>query len=535
MAEAKPRYRVAAGRRELAASTSIGFGAIGGVAPGLRPRAFDAGRSSRRLKGLTTTTQEINRLVRSYGRTVVARSRYLSQNNPYAAQAKKVFVSALAGSGIKPSSLNPNAAFKKTLQEAWLDWTDEADADGLTDLYGMQATIAAEMFDAGECFVRFRARRPEDGLSVPLQLQLLPSEMLPLDDNRMLAGGNYVQMGVEFNAIGKRVAYWFLRQHPGADQVNFRQGFAGEQVRVPADEVLHLFDSTGFAGQIRGIPHTLSAIVTAAILDAYDDAELERKRIAALFTAFIKRPLDDDSGPHPAQEGIDTAKAAGLDAAIAMEPGAVVDLADGEEVDFAEPADVGGNYEAFQYRALLRMAAGFGVPYAAMTGDLRQTSYGSIRAGLVEFRRRIEALQHAVMIYQFCRPVWRRWFNDAVLAGALKISPSEFEADRRGYMRAKWIAPRWEWIDPLKDRQAEKLAVDNGFKSRSDVIEAEGYDPEEMDQRIAADRRREKELGLSFPVAPAAAAKAPGQQEGDTDPGVKPEDEDDREEARDGA
>ncbi|MEJ6845100.1 phage portal protein [Sinorhizobium fredii] len=501
MAEAKPRYRVAAGRRELATST-----AIGGVSARPRHQAFDAGRSSRRLKGVTTTTQEINRLIRSYGRTVVARSRYLSQNNPYAASAKKVFVSALAGSGIKPSSLNPDAGFKKKLQEVWLDWTDECDADGLTDFYGMQATISAEMFDAGECFVRLRARRPEDGLVVPLQLQLLPSEMLPLDDNRTLANGNYVQMGVEFNGIGKRVAYWFLRVHPGADQVNFRQGFAGEQVRVPAEEVLHLFDPTGFAGQIRGIPHTLSAIVTAAIIDAYDDAELERKRLAALFSAFIKTEPSDDPAPHPLQDGIEAAEAAGKDSAIGLEPGAVVDLDPGQSVEFAEPADVGGNYEAFQYRNLLRMAAGFGVPYAAMTGDLRQTSYGSIRAGLVEFRRRIEAMQHAVMVFQLCRPVWRRFMLDAVLAGALTIGPAQFEADRRAYMRAKWITPRWEWIDPYKDRQAEKLAVDNGFKARSDVIEAEGYDPEETDRRIAADRTREKELGLSFPIAATAAA-----------------------------
>ncbi|MDK1386363.1 phage portal protein [Sinorhizobium sp. 8-89] len=509
MAEAKPRYRVAAGRRELAASVAIASGA-----PSLRKHGFDAGRSSRRLKGFTSTTQEINRQIRSYGRTVVARSRYLSQNNPYAMQAKKVFVSALAGAGIKPSSLNADADFKAKLQEVWLDWSDEADADGLTDFYGLQATIASEMFDAGECFVRLRARRPEDGLVVPLQLQLLPSEMLPLNDNRMLGNGNYVQMGVEFNAIGKRVAYWFLRQHPGADQVNFRQGFAGEQVRVPADEVLHLFDPTGFAGQIRGIPHTLSAIVTAAILDCYDDAELERKRVAALFGGFIKTELGDDPAPHPLAEGIEAAQSAGNDSAIAMEPGAFLDLDPGQDVTFSEPADVGGNYEAFQYRNLLRQAAGYGVPYAAMTGDLRQANYGSIRAGLVEFRRRIEAMQHAVMVFQFCRPVWRRFMADAVLAERLPVSPSQYAAAPHGYRRAKWIAPRWDWVDPFKDRQAEKLAVDAGFKARSDVIEAEGYDPEETDRRIAADRAREKELGLSF--APAKApASAPAAKEDD--------------------
>lgn len=474
---------------------------MGRSAAPARMHAFDAGKSTRRLKGLTTSTVAINTQIRRYGKTVLARSRYLASNNPYAAAAKEAFVSALVGSGIKPSSLIADAAVKKAVQQAWLDWTDESDADGLTDFYGQQAIVAAEMFEAGECFVRIRARRPEDGLSVPLQLQILPAEMLPLDRNETLAGGNRIEMGVEFDAIGRRVAYHFLRQHPGADQFFTVDG--SQTVRVPAGEVLHLFRPVR-AGQVRGIPHTLSAIVTAAIMDSYDDAELERKRTAALFGAFVMRPAVED-GDHPLETAITASDVAG---GIAMEPGAVVDLADGEDVKFAEPADVGGSYEAFQYRNLLRMAAGFGVPYAAMTGDLRQTSYGSIRAGLVEFRRRVEAMQHAVMVFQFCRPVWMRWMSDAVLSLAVPVPVPEFAAAPRAFARVKWITPKWEWVDPLKDRQAEKLAVDNGWKARSDVIEAEGADAEEVDARIAADKARADSLGLTFGQAPAAAAPA---------------------------
>lgn len=454
--------------------------------PGDRnPRAFDAGKSSRRLRSIPTATTEINRLIRSYGANVVARSRYLAANNPWAASAKECFVSALVGSGIKPASLIGDAELKAAIQQLWLDWTDEADADGVTDFYGMQAIVAAEMFEAGECFIRFRPRRLEDGLTVPLQLQLLPSEMLPLEDSRDLPNGGTVECGIEFDRVGRRVAYHFLRKHPGA-------GGTGEKVRVPAEEILHLFKPIR-AGQVRGLPHTLSAMVTLAVLDAYEDAELERKRIAALFAGFVTRK-GEDGEDHPLDDLADAADA-GM---IALEPGAMIDLEPGEDVKFAEPADVGGNYEAFLYRQLLRTAAGFGVPYAAMTGDLRQTSYGSIRAGLVEFRRRIEAMQHHVMVYQFCRPIWRRWFRDAVMAGALPLSPSAYLADERGNSRVKWHPPRWEWIDPLKDRQAEKLAVDSGFKSRSDVIEAEGYDPEETDMRIKQDKDREESLGLSF-------------------------------------
>jgi len=422
--------------------------------------------------------------------------------------AKESFVSALVGAGIKPSPLsiiatgrgkNPTPV-KQFINTAWRKWTDEADADGLTDFYGMQTLIAGELFEAGECFVRLRPREISDGLSVPLQLQLIPSEMLDPTYNEVISTGR-IQCGIEFDKIGRRVAYWFYRNLPG--DMMTQPTLGNTRYRVPANQVLHLFRPIR-AGQIRGVPHTLAGMVTLAMLDLYDDAELERKRVAALFGAFVKKtpeatedevnPFDDGTGgsahsSNPADVVLD----------FDLEPGAVIELPEGYDVSFAEPADVGGAYEMFQLRMLLRAAAGFGIPYADMTGDLRQTSYGSIRAGLVAFRRRIEAMQHQVMAFQFCRPVWLRWFDEAMRVRAIEgITATAFTSAPDLFTVVKWIPPKWDWVDPLKDRQAEKLAVDAGFKPRSDVVEAEGYDPEENDNRIKADQERATQLGLKF-------------------------------------
>lgn len=484
----KPHYRVAVGAQGMVGVPRLAF-----KAPAMKA-GFDAGQSGRRLKALPTGVQDINMLMRSYGPTVVARSRYLSRNNPQIASAKRAYIAALVGDGIKPSSLIQDAGLREELMQAWLAWTDESDADGLTDFYGQQSIIAGEMFDAGECFVRFRPRLASDGFSVPLQLQLLPSEMLNQADNVDLPNGLKVRGGVVFGPIGNRVAYRFYRQRPGD------VGFTGEITTVPASEVMHIFRPLE-SGQVRGIPHTLSAIVRAAIMDRYDDNEAERKANAALFTAFVTSPSpDDDAMADPAA----AAKAEGVADGIALQPGATVDLDPGQDVKFAEPADVGGNYEAFQYRLNLQVAAGTGIPYADVTGDLRQTSYGSQRAGMLKFRREISATQNHAMIFQFCRPVWLRWMSDAVLAGAVPIAPAAYVGSERVWQRAKYIPPKWDWIDPLKDMQAEKLAVDSGFKARSDVVESMGVDPEENDKRIAADKAREKALGISF-----AAAAAP--------------------------
>lgn len=480
---------------------------MGGLIAPSRPKAFDAGQSGRRLKGVPSSTQAINSQIRRYGRSVLARSRYLANNNPYAAAAKQAYLSALIGNGIKPSWLTKDTALKAELQLTFLDWTDETDADGLTDFYGQQAIIGGELFEAGECFVRLRARRGSDGLTVPLQLQILPAEMLPLSHNATLPNGNTVECGIEFNGFGQRVAYHFLRNHPGNDVARVSGG--SMTTVVPADEVLHLFKVFA-AGQIRGIPHTISGIAKLAMLDQYDDAELQRKIVAAMFAAFITRPNPEEGDGGPLAGGKADATADGVDNAIALEPGSINELAEGEGIEFSAPADVGNSYEAFQYRTLLSVAAGFGVPYAAMTGDLRQTSYGSMRAGDLRFRRRIEAEQHHVMVFQFCRPVANRFVRLLALDGALGLSPSAYLGRERELRRIKWIPPHWPWIDPEKDLKAEKLAVDNGFKARSDVQDAQGHDPEETDARIAADRRRESGIPATsiFGGAPAPAATA---------------------------
>lgn len=456
-----------------------------------RPHArLESGMRARRLASWVPATKNLNSRISCDGDLTLRRAREIITAAPLAASAVEGFVGNVVGCGIKPSPLIPDADAKRRIQDAWRAWTDEADADGVTDFYGLQALIARELFVAGECFVRFRPRRPRDGLTVPLQLQLLQSELLPLAKTETAAGGNEIRCGVEFDAIGRRVAYWFLRRHPG--DATDRTFAPNEYVRVAAEDVIHIRRPLE-AGQIRGLPYITPALVRMYQMDQYMDAQVEKQKAAALLVAYILKAAPEDPVLNEEEPGADDPPGT---ARMPMQPGATVVLYPGEDIKFSDPPSLGNDFEAFVYRAELDLAAAVGIPYAVLTGDLRQASYGSQRAGLVEFRRRVEQLQHQVFVFQFCRAVYQRWLEAAVLAGALDLPG--FAANPKALWPCKWIPPRWEWIDPLKDRQAEKLAVDAGFKARADVVEAEGYDVEETDARIAADRTREEGLGLSF-------------------------------------
>jgi lambda family phage portal protein len=122
-------------------------------------------------------------------------------------------------------------------------------------------------------------------LSVPLQLQMLSSEHLPLGKCETLPNGNEIIFGIEIDGIGRRVAYHFDRTHPG----DVRQRGVSETVRVPAEQVLHVFHPIA-EGQIRGVPWVAPAMVRLWLLDQYDDAELDRKKVAAMFAGFVTRP-----------------------------------------------------------------------------------------------------------------------------------------------------------------------------------------------------------------------------------------------------
>lgn len=452
---------------------------------------LEGAMSQRRLRGWLPPLENINSLVAAGGPRLLARSRELVVTNGYAANACEAFASNLVGDGIKPSSLIEDPTLRDQVQRLWLAWTDEADADGLTDFYGLQAMVAREMFVAGECFVRLRPRRAEDGLLVPIQLQLLQSEMLPFEKTETAANGNRIRCGIEFDLIGRRVAYHFRRRHPG-DSTD--QGmFTSETVRVPAADILHIYRPID-AGQIRGLPHVAPAMVRLFLLDQYDDAELDRKKTAAMFAGFITKTAPEEQ----LMGEIEATDYSG--ATVSLEPGTLQVLLPGEDVKFSSPADVGGGYEAFQYRTLLSVSASLGLPYHLVTGDVRQANYSSLRAELVEFRRRVEQLQHGVVAHQLCRPVWARWLETAVLSGALEIP--DFTRSPARYRPVNWIPPRWDWVDPLKDIQAQVLAMGAGIVSRRKVVQATGYDVEEIDRENATDAARVAALGLHYRTSP---------------------------------
>ncbi|MHB2169952.1 phage portal protein [Alsobacter sp. R-9] len=413
-------------------------------------------------------------------------SRDLVRKNALAASAIDRIVSNVVGTGIKPKITDDAIA------SLWLRWTDEADAGGMLDFYGLQTQVMRSVVEGGECFIRLRPRYPQDGLSVPFQLEILEPEFVPLDWNRTTEGGGIIRQGIEFdrNVRSRRVAYWVYPRHPGEMQID-ADAAQWEPVRIPASEIIHVFDPRR-PGQIRGEPWLARVLARIADVEGYDEAELQRKRTSALFVGFVRRPSPEGGfSLEEMQEIWGDGAQAGADGVgeVSLEPSTMQTLLPGEDVEFAQPSDVGGQYETFMRAQHRSIAAAMGILYEQLVGDYSQVNDRTWRAAMMEFRRRCGMWQHQIMVYQFCRPVWRRWVDLAVLGGAIDASSAPDEAPT-------WTPPRWDYINPVQDIQAMRESVQAGFTSRSALVSELGEDAVKVDAEIAADNARADELGL---------------------------------------
>lgn len=456
--------------------------AVPAVVPLRRVNAYDASGTGRRGKGWINNSEGINSLLFANAETLRNRSRDAVRKNPWAANALDSYTGNAIGAGIKPMCLYEDKAIRQLIHAEWRRWTDESDFYGQTDFYGQQSLAFRSMMEAGEVLVRLRIV-DDRGLRIPLQLQILEAEHLPLMPfGRVfqVAQGNEVRSGIEVDADGRRVAYHIYPEHPG--ETTFFSAKGRNLVRVPASEILHMFRPLR-PGQLRGQPWLTQVLVTLYELDQYSDAALLRKKISTLMAGFIRK-TDADTPILP--EGTKNASDSTI-AETEMEPGTMLNLLPGEEITFSNPPDE-SDFDSFVRSHLRAIAVGCGITYEQLSGDLTGVNYSSIRAGLLEFRRKCELLQYQVVVFQLCRPIYKLWLDMAVLSGALKLP--YYSAKQADYKDCRWITPGWPWVDPLKDISASVMEIENGITSRSAVISSKGEDIETVDAENDADKRR---------------------------------------------
>jgi lambda family phage portal protein len=355
-------------------------------------RSYEGAARGRRTDGWHAPGSSADAEIGRAGALLRDRMRDLVRNNPHAAKAVAVLVNNIIGAGIMPRAASGDDKLDREVDRLFEIWARGCDADGQLDFYGLQTLACREMVEAGEVLVRRRPRRPGDGVMPPVQMQLLEADFLDATRNGALGAGQAVQ-GIEFDALGRRRAYWLFGAHPGDASLSLPGGLTSRA--VPASEIAHVYEKQ--RTQARGVPWGAPVIRSLRDLDDYEVAEIVRKKTEACVTAIV-------FGDEEAQQGIAPAVVdADGNRVEQFEPGLIAYARGGKDIRFNQPAATGG-YGEYKRASLHTISAGFRVPYELLTGDLSQVNYSSIRAGLVEFRRMIDAVQWQLFIPMFCAP-----------------------------------------------------------------------------------------------------------------------------------
>lgn len=459
-------------------------------------RRFRAGYQGANINRLTsawpTTPTAADAELRTALRVLRSRSRDLTVNNDHARRFIKMVGAHVAGpSGVafqnkaKRRDGSLDRRLNSRIEDAWSRWGRRGvcEVSGQFCWRDLQRHVVETVARDGEYLIRFVLAENDFGFS----LQLIEADHLDETINRHLGGGRYIRMGVETNEWGRAVAYHLSVGHPGDTLSQQRY----TTVRVPAEEILHL-KVTDRVTQIRGVPWMHSSMTRLGNLGAYEEAEIVAARIAASKMGFFVE--------EGAEYAADATDASG-NLISEVEPGMFEKLPAGVKFEAFDPQHPSGNFEPFIKSTLRSIASGLNVSYNSLTSDLEATSYSSIRAGLLEERDAWRVLQNW-FIDSFCQPVFDSWLPRAVLT---QDDLRPYATTMRAINAPSWKPRAWSWVDPLKDAQAQILALEAGLVTRTELAAEQGRDFEELCEEAAREREIMQEYGIEF--------STPGQQQ----------------------
>jgi len=353
--------------------------------------------------------------------------------------------------------------------------------------------LASVMFARdGEVFIRII---PNSDAKYGIQLQIIEPEAVDEFLNTILDNGNIVKMGVELNAWRRPVAYYIRKRSSSVDLWGAMRS-AGDNERIPAEQMLHLFDQRS-PNQTRGISLLVQSLVRLKRLSDYEEAVLINAQTAASKMGFFsdKNPEMPDNAPIGKvvdEEGTEISEEEGGVPQLDTTPGSFEYIGANDFTPWS-PEFPTAQHEMLFKTTSHAFSAGMGSDYASITNDLGDTSYSSARVGLLDSRE-IWKLRQIIVIDRILLPFYGIWLKFSILSGALNLPMSKFDK----FNKPVFIGRRWSWVDPLKDIMASALAVEYGFTTRTQILAESGLDIQEVNAELAQEQADAEAAGITL-------------------------------------
>ena len=439
-------------------------------------------------------------------RTIVDRSADLISNDPNAAGVVENLATTIVGTGLyphpnfDPDSLGMSDDIAEKVKDQMMDvvkvWAPFADAGYRMSFSGCQFLAQRQIVSHGE-FLFLVVMDTEPARPYFLSVQAINPKRLKTP--RDLSNKNNIIDGVEIGPRGKPIAYWIKRNEAGIQRIadtknNFVRISARKGHRL---KVLHGFPMNE-SEQFRGIPLFGPGMKFFRDLSDYLDAELVANVVTAAFAVFIETGgmsalTQAEKMATITETGYKSDGSTYDQRYEEIEPGMVLYGKQGEKPHPISADRPGRTFDIFIRTILKSIANSAGIPYPVLFRDFEGMNFASYRSAMLEAWR-VFKTRRKWLGEQFCAPLYRMLIEEAWLRDEIDVT--DFYRDMFRLTSADWIGPPKGQIEPVKDIQADVMAVDNNFKALEEVLLESGREIRPTLKKIQAEKKAQKEMKI---------------------------------------
>jgi lambda family phage portal protein len=354
--------------------------------------------------------------------------------------------------------------------------------------------------------------------------RMIEADRLSDPYDRHLRPGLRLRKGVELDPVfGSPRAYWFKNTHPSEGPYhNYSSQEDSKWTRVEAfrpwgrPNVLHIFEQMR-PDQHRGLSALTAALSDMRAFQKFSKTQLQKAIISATYAASLESELPNDAalalGAGSSGDGNPTTKwmldyLATVDQYssgsnnLHMSGAKIPILTPGMKLNLQNPGAAGPDHESFVATILRKLAASFDLSYEQFSRDFTKTNYSSARASLGESWKSLQTKKKMVAD-RTATFIYRLWLEEMINSGGIealkrKNVPNFYEGlNADAYSQAEWIGAGRGVIDPLKETQADVLALQHGLDTKEAVIARRyGRDWRKTATQIAREYENDKALNV---------------------------------------
>jgi lambda family phage portal protein len=441
---------------------------------------YEAGKKTKANQDFWNANQDFEQTAYPDRDVMRARARWLSANNAIMDNIDNAIINNVVGKGVELQMGTSRKNFNRMVERRFKVWMKAKNCD-LTKRHNfktMQRLLIKSRMVDGEVFIYMAI------VDRKLKLQLLEPDIL---DTARPDGG------IELNSNNEIVFYHFYDA-------------SGKRFKKPASDIINFYIPER-PTQYRGVTEYKSAVIDIKNFSAFQSATIQAMRARANIAYVVKQ----DGKPN--HLGADISKQTQTVNGITVQY-----LKRGESIEKLDPDSAPTDYTQFSESTIRLIATARKISYELAFRDYSKVNFASSRASLLQDHKRFDAEQDHLTDY-FLDIIFERWFDIEVMSGRIKAP--KYEDDPEQYLEHRWVMPKRDLVDPLKEITAIEKAIDLNLTTETDEALARGYRYEDILLKKQAEMEMRKKYGIPERVVdPNAVSDGNGDGEVDFDDNI---------------